>query len=40
MQLDFSINLSESVLEKLKRDLKDNKKEAVKFINDCLKKNA
>ena len=40
MQLDYSINLSESVLEKLKRDLKDNKKEAVKFINDRFKKNA
>ena len=30
-----SINVLESVLEKLKWDLKDNKKEAAKFINGC-----
>ena len=35
MQLGYWINVSESVLEKLKRDLKDNKKGATKFINDC-----
>ena len=35
IQLGYSINVSESVLEKLKRDLKDNKKETAKFINDC-----
>ena len=33
--LDYMINLTESVLMKLKRDLKDNQKEAVKFITDC-----
>ena len=29
------MNLTESVLTKLKRDLKVNQKEAVKFITDC-----
>ena len=31
----YTMNLTESVLMKLKRDLKYNKKEAVKFITDC-----
>ena len=31
----FSMNLTENVLTKLKRDLKVNQKEAVKFITDC-----
>ena len=34
-QLDYSMNVTESVLEKLKKDFKDNKKGAVKFILDC-----
>ena len=29
------MNVTESVLKKLKRDLKENQKEAVKFIYDC-----
>ena len=33
--LDYSMNVTESVLKKLKRDLKENQKEAVKFICDC-----
>ena len=34
-QLDYSMNVTESVLEKLKRDFKDNQKGAVKSILDC-----
>ena len=34
-QLDYSMNVTESVLEKLKRDFKDNQNGAVKFILDC-----
>ena len=34
-QLDHAMNLIESLLIKLKRDLKDNQKEAVEFITDC-----
>ena len=34
-QLDYSMNVTESALEKLKRDFKDNQKGAVKFILDC-----
>ena len=34
-QLDYSMNVTESVSEKLKRDFKDNQKGAVKFILDC-----
>ena len=35
LQLDYAMNLTDSLLIKLKRDLKDNQKEAVKFITDC-----
>ena len=35
LQLDYTMNLTESVLRKLKGDLKDNQKEVVKFITDC-----
>ena len=34
LQLDYSMNVTESVLKKLKRDLKENQKESVKFICD------
>ena len=33
--LDYLMNVTESVLKKLKRDFKENQKEAVKFICDC-----
>ena len=35
LQLDYAMNLTDSLLIKLKRVLKDNQKEAVKFITDC-----
>ena len=35
LQLDYAMNLTDSLLIKLKRVLKDNQKEAVKFIADC-----
>ena len=35
LQLDYLMNVTDSVLKKLKRDLKENLKEAVKFICDC-----
>lgn len=34
-QLDYSMNVSESVVEKLKRDFKDNKNEALNYIHEC-----
>ena len=34
LQLDYSVNFTEIVLKKLKTDLKENQKEAVKFICD------
>ena len=34
MKLVYSINVSENVLEKLKKDLRENRREAVKFITD------
>ena len=35
LQLVYSMNVTKSVLKKLTRDLKENQKEAVKFICDC-----
>ena len=35
LQLDYVMNITDSLLIKHKRDLKDNKKEAVKFTTDC-----
>ena len=35
LQLDYSMNVTESALKKLKKDLKKNQKEAVKFVCDC-----
>ena len=35
LQLDYSMNVTESALKKLKKDLKKNQIEAVKFVCDC-----
>ena len=35
IQLDYTMNLTERELKKLKMELKDNQKEAVEFITDC-----
>ena len=35
IQLDYTMNLTERELKRLKMELKDNQKEAVEFITDC-----
>ena len=35
MQIDYSMNVAENVLTKLKRDLRENRQEAIKYIFDC-----